>query len=185
MASKTVGFVGYGSIGQATAKMVKAAFGCRIVVLRRQAGAGDPSGLADEVLGFDEREKLFRTCDFIVCSLPKTPDTIDFVGPAELGVMKSSAVLISIGRGAVVDETALVTALAENRIRGAALDVFAHEPLPPSSPFWRLDNVLLTPHNADYTEDYQHLGWKIFAENAARFTRDQPLATVVDVKHGY
>ena len=72
MEGKTVGLVGYGSIGQATARMAKAAFGCSIVALRRQAAAGDPAGVADEVLGFEERDTLFRECDFVVCSLPKT-----------------------------------------------------------------------------------------------------------------
>lgn len=229
MEGKTVGLVGYGSIGQATAQMAKAAFGCKIIALRRQAAAGDPAGVADEVLGFEERDKLFRECDFVVCSLPKTvrdsphrqgssssfflavtstrprvriatetatvnnpppsihnkPDTIGFVGKAEISAMKSSAVFISIGRGAAVDEDALAEALAAGRIKGAALDVFAQEPLPPSSPFWRLGNVLLTAHNADYTADYLQLGWDVFEENAALFAKDEELATPVDVQRGY
>ena len=99
--------------------------------------------------------------------------------------MKSSAVFISIGRGAVVDEGALAEALAGGRIKGAALDVFTQEPLPPSSPFWRLANVLITAHNADYTADYLQLGWDVFEENAALFARDEELATPVDVQRGY
>jgi phosphoglycerate dehydrogenase-like enzyme len=100
--------------------------------------------------------------------------------------MKASAVFVSLGRGAVVDESALALALATQSIKGAVLDVFAVEPLPSESPLWDLDNVLLTAHNADLTANYFELGWDVWAENLDRFVAgDGTLATPVDVAQGY
>ena len=94
--------------------------------------------------------------------------------------MKSDAIFISMGRGVAVDEAALHRALTTGQIAGAALDVFEVEPLPAESPLWDVDNLLLTAHNADYTESYFREGWKVWAANLARFTAGEPLATPVD-----
>lgn len=180
LGDKTIGLVGYGSIGQATGRLAKS-FGCKVLALRRNPGAVDESGVADEVYGFDDRETFFGRSDYIVCSLPNTPETLGFISSETIEMMKPSAVFVSIGRGAVVDEAALAEALATRRIHGAALDgdhgvivsfsfsfsfsffltptptltctraVFVKEPLPSESPLWGLDNVIITAHNADYT----------------------------------
>ena len=153
MAHKTVGLVGYGSIGQSAGKAIKGAFPkCRILALRRTPRQGtESSGPADEEFGFDDRLDFFKQCDFVICSLPATPSTKHFIGRVEFSSMKDSAVLVSLGRGAVIDEEALADALDEGILGGAALDVFQSEPLPSSSRFWGRENVLITAHNADYT----------------------------------
>jgi phosphoglycerate dehydrogenase-like enzyme len=99
--------------------------------------------------------------------------------------MKPGAVLINIGRGPVVDEVALIGALERKRIRGAALDVFDVEPLPPGHPFYRLENVLLSPHSADNTAGWRERSWRVFLENFLRFGRGEPLVNVVNKKLGY
>jgi len=191
MAGKTVGLVGYGSIGQSCGRAAKGAFGCRVIALRSSpcgGGGGSITGPADEVFSSCDaaaKRAFFEACDFVVCSLPLTEATRGIVGKAELAAMKPSAVLVSLGRGATLDEDALADALAAKRIRGAVLDVFTVEPLPASSRLWGLDNVLLTAHNADLTEDYFELGWAVWGENLDRFVKGQPLATPVDLAKGY
>lgn len=185
-----VGLVGYGSIGKACGRAVKGAFGSRIIALRRQNGGGggndDDEGPADAVFGPDAKLAFFAACDFVISSLPSTPETLRFIGPAEIAAMKPTAVLVSLGRGAVLDEAALAGALRAGTLKGAVLDVFATEPLPAASPLWDLENVLLTAHNADYTEDYFELGWAVWAENLAAFAKGSPtLATPVDLLRGY
>ena len=130
--------------------------------------------------------KLFEESDYVACSLPGTAATKDFCGAQEFGAMKSTGVFVSLGRGAAVDEDALVDVLSKGQIRGAALDVFKEEPLPSSSPLWALgDKILITAHNADLTEDYFDLGWSVFADNYRRFVADEPLSTLIDVNRGY
>lgn len=160
---KTMGFVGYGHIAKETAKLARA-FGMRVIACRRSLER-DPD--VDAIYSPEDRLTLFLEADFVVCSLPGTAETRDFCGVAEFGAMKESAVFISIGRGAAVDEDALYAALRDNRIAGAALDVFKTEPLPRDSPLWELgsDKLVLTPHNADLTEDYFVLGWSVWREN--------------------
>ena len=100
--------------------------------------------------------------------------------------MKSTGVFVSLGRGAAVDEDALVDVLSKGQIRGAALDVFKEEPLPSTSPLWDLgDRILITAHNADLTEDYFDLGWAVFADNYRSFARGEPLKTPIEVSRGY
>jgi phosphoglycerate dehydrogenase-like enzyme len=192
MRSQQVGLLGYGSIGQATGAAAKAAFpGCRVVALRRKAagsGALGGAGPADEVLcsgDAAQRLRFFRESDFVVSSLPLTDATRGLVGRTELAAMKRSAVLVSLGRGAVIDEQALGEALREGRLRGAVLDVFEKEPLPHESPLWDLDNVLITAHNADNTDDIFELGWKVWLDNLDCFIERRPLLTPVDLAQGY
>jgi phosphoglycerate dehydrogenase-like enzyme len=99
--------------------------------------------------------------------------------------MKSDAVLINIARGGVVDEAALIEARRAGTIRGAALDVFAEEPLPASSPLWTLPNVILSPHVSGFTLDYDERAMALFAENLRRYAAGEPLLNVVDVARGY
>lgn len=184
LAGRTMGIVGYGDIGQAVARKARA-FDMRVIALRRrpEASAGDP--LADEVLPLDRRLELFRRADDVVIATPLTGETRGLVGREEIAAMKATATLTNLGRGAVIDEPALVAALEEGRIKGAALDVFATEPLPPAHPFWRLRNVLVSPHCADNKPGWMEESMLFFLENLERFRRGEPLHNVVDKRRGY
>jgi phosphoglycerate dehydrogenase-like enzyme len=185
---KTLGLVGYGDIAKATARLARA-FGMRVVALRRNASkADDPEGLVgpyDGPVQQTHKHALFSEADVVVCSLPGTAETRHFVSSAEFGAMKEGSIFISMGRGLAVDEAALCEALRAGVIAGAALDVFEVEPLPTSSPLWDCPNLLLTAHNADFTEDYFKLGWEVWARNLRCYLEGQPLATPVDKRAGY
>jgi phosphoglycerate dehydrogenase-like enzyme len=128
---------------------------------------------------------MLSLCDFVLMAAPLTPETRGMIGAAELSVLKSTAVVINVGRGAVISETALVDALEQNRIRGAALDVFEHEPLPADHPFYRLKNVLLSPHCADRAPGWQQAAMQVFLDNFERYRSGEPLKNLVDKKAGY
>ena len=181
---KTMGIVGHGRIGQLTAERARA-FGMKIIALRRrpELSHGDP--LIDAAYTPDRLLELMAESDFVVCAAPHTPDTTGLIGAAAIAAMKPSAVFINVGRGAVVDEQALIVALQQKKIRGAALDVFTTEPLPKESPFWDLDNVLISPHSADHTATWLNDAMELFVENFERFAAGQPLKNVVDKSAGY
>lgn len=182
---KTLGIVGFGDIGRAAAKLAKV-YGMRIVALRRHP---QPDPLADDVYPSDTASlnRLFAESDYILCAAPLTPETRGLIGAAQFAsAKKSSAVFINVGRGPIVDEAALIEALQSNRLRGAALDVFAQEPLPESSPLWELDNVLLSPHNMDQTATFMHEATAFFVEEQLpRFVRQQVVLNQVDKVAGY
>ncbi|CAK9055203.1 Probable 2-ketogluconate reductase (2KR) (2-ketoaldonate reductase) [Durusdinium trenchii] len=181
---KTIGFVGFGDIAKATAKMAKDAFGVKVAVLRRNPEKADGKELIDE--SFTDKLALFSSSDFVVSTLPGTPATKHFCSTAEFRAMKRGAVFISCGRGVTVDEAALVEVLNDGHIF-AALDVFETEPLPESSALWTVpdDRLLITAHNADLTDDYIALGWARFLDNLQAFQRGEPFVTVVDKAAGY
>jgi phosphoglycerate dehydrogenase-like enzyme len=128
---------------------------------------------------------MLAQSDYVVVTMPLTAESRGMIGVREFAIMKPGAVLINIGRGPVVDEVALIGALERKRIRGAALDVFDVEPLPPGHPFYRLENVLLSPHSADNTAGWRERSWRVFLENFLRFGRGEPLVNVVNKKLGY
>ena len=181
---QTMGVLGYGDVGRACAQRAHA-IGMKVLALRRRPGisAGDP--IVDQVFTPDRKLEFLARCDYVVATLPLTEESRGLIGAPEIGVMKPSAALINIGRGPVVDEHALIDALERKRILGAALDVYNTEPLPAGHPFYKLDNVLLSPHCADHTPDWQQRGMQLFLENFERFRRGQPLANVVNKKRGY
>ena len=181
---KTVGIVGYGEIGSAVAERAKP-FGCRIFALRRNPSqsAGDP--LVDKSFATSDIDGMIGECDFVVAAAPLTPQTRGLVGAKQFARMKPECVVINIGRGPVIDEEALIAALEAKKIRGAALDVFAVEPLPPGHAFYRLTNVLLSPHSADHTPGWQERAFQCFLDNFARFEKGEPLENVVDKHAGY
>jgi phosphoglycerate dehydrogenase-like enzyme len=186
---KTVGFLGWGSIAQSTANLLKP-FGVKMLATKRKTeGTVNPDGVR-----FVSKAEVAKEADFIVNALPSTPETLDYVNAEFLAKMKQSAVLINVGRGTTVNEDALADALQDNRIAGAALDVFKQEPLSPSHRFYSTPNTLLSNHNADNTEDYIALGWEVFENNYKHFlegfnqtdaTRDVPSPTYFDPKSGY
>lgn len=166
---KTVAVIGYGGIGSAIGRRAEA-MGMRVLPVRRHEGN------IDEVI---------PAADTIVLSVPLTPATHNLMNAGRIAKMRQGAVLINVSRGIIVDEPALIEALREHRIRGAALDVFATEPLPPGHPLWALDNVLISPHSADHTADAHERAMRFFLENLGRFERGEGLKNIVDLDAGY
>jgi len=123
----------------------------------------------------------------LLCAAPLTAETHHMISDAEFGLMKRSAIVVNVGRGPVIDEAALIRALQNKQIAAASLDVFEHEPLPQSSPLWQMENVLISPHCTDETEnpDWLELSMQVFVENFYRFHNGVPLENVVDKRAGY
>jgi len=181
----TVGIVGYGDIGRAVAARVRA-LGMRVLALRRRAAAPNTQDpLAEQIYTPDHLTEMLRRSDYVVVAAPQTRETYRMVGAREIAVMKATAVVINVGRGPVIDEHALIEALSSGRLKGAALDVFDEEPLPPGHPFYKLENVLLSPHSADHTPDWLDNAMQFFIAQFARFRRGQPLLNIVDKSLGY
>jgi phosphoglycerate dehydrogenase-like enzyme len=181
---KTMGIVGYGDIGRAAAERARA-FGMKVLALRRNLEAAQKDPLVDEAIPLERKADLMARSDYVVVTAPLTPETRGLVGPAEIAAMKPTGVLINVGRGPIVDEAALLSALQQGRIRGAALDVFTTEPLPSEHAFYGLDNVLLSPHCADNTPGWLEGSMHFFLENLERFRSGQPLLNLVDKGRGY
>jgi phosphoglycerate dehydrogenase-like enzyme len=181
---KTLGIVGYGGIGSTAAELARP-FGMRIVALRRRPELFQKDALVDQSFAPAQLNELIAASDYILLAAPLTDETRGMIGAPQIAAMKPTAVLINVGRGAVVDEPALIQALENGTIRGAALDVFAVEPLPAGHPFYRMENVLLSPHTADHVQDFIHLAVESFLENLRRFRTNQPLLNLVDKHAGY
>ena len=182
----TVGIVGYGDIGRAVAARVRP-LGMSVLAVKRHAlpvhGKEDP--LVEQVYTPDRRAEMLSRCDYVVVAAPLTAETRGMIGEPEFAAMKPTAVVINVGRGPVINEGALVRALSTNRIKGAALDVFDEEPLPKGQPFYKLENVLLSPHCADHTPGWLDDAMRFFLAQFERFRRGEPLLNVVDKKLGY
>ena len=187
---KTMGIIGYGDIGKACAKLAKA-YGMNIIAQRRRPELSDSDPLVDYVYGSGPENilELFRQSDYIVIAAPLTEETRGIIGKKELMEAKKGQVLINIGRGPIIDEDALIEVLKDPyaQLVGAALDVFSIEPLPQTSLLWTLPNVLISPHNADMTEDFRHRSVRFFTENCHRFVfgKDEDIHCKVDKKLGY
>ncbi len=181
---KTCGIAGMGAIGGETARRAKA-LGMRVVATRRSAVHRPTDAFADVLLPQEQLDTLLEQSDYVVLTAPHTPETHHMIGAAQLARMKRSAVLINIGRGALVDEVALIGALREGVIAGAGLDVFEQEPLPATSPLWDLENVVITPHSSSGSEVYELRAAEVVCDNLRRFVRGEPLRNVVDLGRGY
>ena len=181
---KTLGIIGYGGIGSTAAELARP-FGMRIIALRRRPELFGQDSLVDESFAPAKLSQMLAASDYVLLATPLTDDTRGMIGAAQIAAMKPTSVLINVGRGAVVDEAALIKALEDGKIRGAALDVFAVEPLPAGHPFYRMENVLLSPHTADHVQDFIHLAVEAFLENLKRFQAGQPLMNLVDKHAGY
>lgn len=178
----TLGIVGLGSIGAEIARR-GASFGMRVIAvdpIDRPAPEGVdalwPPGRLDELL---------RASDFVVIAAPHTPDTEQLFRRRQFQTMKPSAVLINIGRGAIVNLDELVAALRAGEIAGAGLDVFEIEPLPADHPLWKFDNVILTPHVAGQSPRVAGRHLAVLLDNVGRFVRGEPLANVVDKRRWF
>jgi len=192
----TVGIVGYGSVGREIARLCRS-FGANLLASKRDLRVLDDEGYSLPELGDSKAELVERLyppqaiasmaslCDFLVISVPLTSKTRGLVNEKVFTEMKPSSYLIDLSNGGVVDHGALVEALTENKIAGAALDVYPIEPLPEGSPLWDMPNVLLSPHVAANSPKYFAMAIDCFAENMKRFLSDQPLLNLFQAERGY
>ncbi|MEP7215076.1 MAG: D-2-hydroxyacid dehydrogenase [Anaerolineaceae bacterium] len=184
LAGKTVGIVGLGAIGRATATRCRA-FGMRVIASRRTVLAGSSDPDCDVVLPYSALPQLLDEADYVVLSLPLTAETRGLIGAPELARMKATAFLLNVARGDVVDQAALITALKTGTIAGAGLDVTSPEPLPAESELWALPNLILTPHMSGNVEGYGHKAAGVFVANLRRYVAGAPLEHLANPSLGY
>lgn len=192
----TVGIIGYGSIGRETARLL-AAFGATVLAAKRDAmhpedtgytpeGLGDPEGnLVQRLYPFQAVRSMVKECDFVLVCVPLTPQTRGMVNAEVLQAMKPGAMLIDVSRGGVIDSAALLETLRKGSIGGAALDVFAEEPLPADHPLWQMPNVIITPHVAGFSTHYDERAVALFSENLMRYLAGLPLYNRINLDQGY
>lgn len=192
----TVGLVGYGSVGREVARLCRA-FGATVLATKRDLmhledtgysveGLGDPQArLVERLYPPQALASMAALCDFLVVAVPLSPETRGLVGRRVFAQMKPTAYLVDVSRGGVVDHGALVEALTEKRIAGAALDVYPVEPLPQDSPLWDLPNTILTPHIAGASSAYYERAAALFAENLQRYLAGQPLLNLYQPERAY
>ena len=195
LCGQTLGIVGYGSIGRQVARIARG-FGMRVLALHRGddhrdpgyivSGTGDPDGtLPERFYAPQELPDLLAECDVVVVALPATRATDGIIDVTALRAMRPSALLINVGRGNAIDETALQLALAEGWLAGAALDVVRREPLPADHWLWQASNVLITPHVSGISPRYEERAFALFAENLRRYVAEEPLLNIVEPERGY
>ena len=192
----TVGIVGLGSIGRAVGALATA-FGCRVIAVRRRSEEGSSATATDDesksfgevmldrVGGPEQLPSVLGESDFVVLAAPLTPETQNMVDADALAAMKPGAWLINVARGGLVDDRALLNALQDGRIGGAVLDTFRDEPLPPTSPFYDLPNVIVTPHTSWSSGRVLDRSVELFCDNLRRYAAGEPLLNVVDPTAGY
>jgi phosphoglycerate dehydrogenase-like enzyme len=178
----TLLIVGFGAIGMEIARRARA-FGMRVEGVTR-SGHGDAT-LAEKIYPASELLQALPHADHIVLAAPDTPGSKGMIGARELNAMKRSAYLLNIARGALIDESALIDALENGTIAGAALDVAEKEPLPPESPLWKLKNVFITPHTSAVSELLWPRQTELFLENLDRWFSGRDLKNIVDPTRGY
>ena len=175
LTAKTLGIVGHGGIGRATARIARA-IGMRVLASRRGPIADE--NVAERIPPA-ELPRLLARSDYVVLCLPYSEATRHTIGSAELAAMKRDAVLINVARGGVVDEPALIASLRDGTLRGATLDVVSEEPLPADSPLWALDNCILTPHDAGHSPLADTRLGELFLDNLGHWIRGEPLRNEV------
>jgi len=187
----TMGIVGYGSIGRQIGRLAQA-FGMKVLACKRRPdercddsyllpGTGDPEGTIPAAwFGRDQVGAMLAQSDVAMVTLPEIPTTVGLIGQRELAALPRQAWLVNVGRGPVIDEAPLLRTLKEGKIAGAALDVFAQEPLPPDSPFWDLPNVLVMPHIASWTTLQARRAAGVLIENIRRDLAGEALVNIID-----
>ena len=193
----TLGIVGYGSIGRELARLADN-MGMTVLASKRnlmqlsdeneynESGLGDPTAdIPTRLYPSEALASMLKLCDYVVVTVPLAPSTRHMINEDMLKAMKPTAVLINVGRGGVIDEAALISALAAKTIAGAGLDVFEEEPLPNTSPLWNLDNVLISPHVSGNNTHYYGKAAALFAENLQRYIENRPLLNRLDRQRGY
>jgi phosphoglycerate dehydrogenase-like enzyme len=183
LSGRTLGIIGLGSLGQAIATRAKA-FGMRVVGARRHPERGAPPSV-DQVVAHTDLDDMLEQADVVVLAAPWTPESDRLLDARAMARMKAGALVINVARGQLLDEAALVSALESGKLGGAALDVFATEPLPPDSPLWSMRNVIITPHSSGFRLGHFDAVIDLFAENLRRFERGEDLLNRVDLQAGY
>lgn len=179
----TIGIVGFGMVGRSVAERA-AAFHMNIIAVDMFPN-NKPDDVS-ELWGLDRLHEMLGLADFVVITVPYTPDTDHMIGAEEIGAMKETAMLVGISRGKIIDEPALIDALKTGKIAYAALDVFAHEPLPEDDPLWDAPNLIITPHAAGGTQYEGKYIIEIIKENLAKFfSGDLPLRNQIDKVRGF
>ncbi len=193
---KTIGIIGYGSVGRQVARLLQS-FGATVLATKSDAmhpidtgytpeGMGDTDGdLVHRLYPAEAAVSMVKACDFVVVTVPLTPATRGLVNSELLSAMKPSAYLVDVSRGGIVDHSALIKALQDGKLSGAALDVFPEEPLPASSPFWQMPNVILTPHISGNSPFYDQRAMDLFAENLQRYLAGSMPHNLFDPTKGY
>jgi len=181
---KTVGIIGLGNIGREVARLAKA-FGMRVIATRRSVKKAGKARNVDLLLPRDRLKELLEASDYVALTMPLTPETRHIIGEAEFKAMKSTAYIINIGRGPIIDQEALIKALDAKQIAGAGLDVATPEPLPRESRLWDFDNVILSPHVSGGMEDYMLYAAELFCDNLKRYLEGRKLRNMIDKKKGY
>lgn len=187
LAGSTLGMIGYGAIGREVAARALA-MGMKVLAVRRNAErltAETQSRRDVAEFGPADLNNILSQSDFVVLAPPLTPETTGMIGAEQLRVMKNDAYLINVGRGALIDEAALLRALESGEIGGAALDVFVQEPLPAESPLWSAPNLMITPHSAGFTARMWERHYELFSENLRRYRSGETLLGRVDPRVGY
>lgn len=194
--TSTVGIVGYGSIGRQVARLLRE-FGATVLAAKNDAmhpidsgytpeGTGDPNGdLVHRLYPAQALKSMVKDCDFVVVCVPLTEKTRGLIDADVLAACKPGAYLVDVSRGGIVEHTALIKALNEHKLAGAALDVFPEEPLPQKNPLWGMSNVIITPHVAGISAHYDERAVALFAENLSRYIADLPLYNVFNTGRGY
>ncbi|HZP62756.1 MAG TPA: D-2-hydroxyacid dehydrogenase [Terriglobales bacterium] len=179
----TLGLVGVGSIGREVAKRASA-LGMRVIAVREHPDKQVPEGVSD-VYSTSAFEIFLPQCDYVVLAVPITASTQQLMNAERFEQMNPDACLINVGRGPLIDEGALIAALRNHQIGGAALDVFEQEPLPADSQLWDLENLLITPHTAGLTEKLWERHYRLFSDNLQRYLGSKSLSGIVDKRKGY
>ena len=185
ISGQTVGILGYGDIGRAVASRVRP-MGMRVLAVKRHGPSlynVDP--LVHQIFPPDKRTEMLAQSDYVVAAAPADARNSRHDRRGGISGDEAHAVVINIGRGPVIDEAAMLRALAAKRIKGAALDVFDTEPLPQGHPYYSLENLLLSPHCADHTPDWTQQGMRFFLAQFERFSQGKPLENVVKKNLGY
>lgn len=172
LAGKTVVILGFGSIGREIARRLKP-FGVGVMAVRKHPENGTDHGLADSVRGIGDLDALLPECDILILALPYDKETHHLINAERLGKMKEDNVLVNVSRGGVIDEKALIKAMDSGKFLGAALDVFEEEPLSPVSPLWKIDNLIITPHNAYASDQADARLFQLVLKNLAEFAEGQ------------
>ena len=193
---KTIGIVGYGSIGRQLARLLQP-FGMQILATKRNAmkqqddgyiveGQGDPLGeMVHRLYPPQALKSMLKECNFVVVTTPLTKETEGMLNINTLTAVKPGAFLVDVSRGSVVNLIDLVDALKSGQLAGAALDVFPEEPLPQSSPLWQMPGVIITPHISGGSTLYNERAAALFSENILRYLAGLNLFNLYDSKRGY
>ena len=178
---KTVGIIGTGRIAREAAKRL-AAFDCRILGVNH---SGAPKANFDQVFSIDRIDEFWPQCDAIVSTLPATAETFHLINAETIGKMKDGVALVNISRGSIIDTEAMMEANRNGKFLGIALDVFEQEPLPSDHPLWKMENVILTPHNVMWSDNYYQRCFEAVYNNCRHFAAGEPLDDVADFVKGY